>query len=63
VSEGGRIALEDAARMLGTNLEKLLIKTFELGIRIYNDRSSATDYITAADFEGLKASVRNGGGL
>lgn len=58
MTQGVRIALEDAAIMLGTDLEKLLIKTFELGIRIYNDRTSATDYITAADLEGLRASMR-----
>ena len=57
MTRGAGIAIEDAARMLGTDLEKLLIKTFQLGIRIYNDRTSATDYITAADLEGLKASM------
>jgi hypothetical protein len=57
MSEDARIALEDAARILGTDLEKLLVKTFELGIRIRNDRTSSTDYITVTDLEDLRSSL------
>jgi hypothetical protein len=59
MSEDARIAIEDAARILGTGLEKLLIKTFELGIRIQLDRASATDYTTKSDLEDLRSNLCN----
>ncbi|MFI5324077.1 MAG: hypothetical protein ACHQ6U_11260 [Thermodesulfobacteriota bacterium] len=57
MSDDARIAIEEAAKILGIDLERLLLKTFELGIRIQNDRKSATDFIIASDLEGLKASI------
>lgn len=57
MSDDARIAIEEAATILGIDLERSLVKTFELGIRIQNDRKSATDFITASDLEGLMASI------
>lgn len=52
-----KVTLENAARILGTDIHTLLDEIWVVGIDIQHDRGVGIDYINARDVEDLKESL------
>ncbi len=54
-----RVPVEKAARMLHLNLNDLFDEAFEIGICVWHDWETGSEYIEAPDFEELRESLES----
>lgn len=48
------VSVEEAAVMLGTDIETLLAEALDLGIDLEHDPETGLDYLSANDFDRIK---------
>ena len=48
------VSVEEAAVMLGTDIETLLAEALDLGIDLEHDPETGLDYLSADDFDRIK---------